>query len=516
MKINHVKLMKSFCLFALLAVNSFAQNSASIVEFNVPGMQVTVPQGINESGAIPGFSFTGVPGNSEPFVRNSCGVITPFFVPGSTSETWATVINKEGDVGGFALGPIDAGYVRTSNGAISPLVFPGASENGVNGINDKRDVVGTYYNTTLGSGGAFLKTATGPYQSLSVAGAVSTYASALNNEGVITGYAAFTGNVNRGFVRAQSGLITLFDGSTSSTIPVSINDKGQIAGVSQTIDFGGEEASTGFFRDVDGTLTSFSVPGATYTTPFTIDAGGTIAGSWTDAGGVEHGFFRSPKGIITTLELGIASATTTQVHIYGINTSGEITGQYFDPNGQHAFLRVPFGHADCVTTNGNTSVAFIGVDTRSEGAWMGTYGSAGYIIPAGPSVPANQANISEAQSFTYVWANATSDPRALQTAAGSGIASAFTAYYGQSFSIYIDAYGATPRRVAFYLLDWDTTSRAETITVSDASTGQVYDARSFSGFQNGQYAIWDLKGNFKITVTPTAGPSAAVSGIFVN
>jgi hypothetical protein len=66
------------------------------------------------------------------------------------------------------------------------------------------------------------------------------------------------------------------------------------------------------------------------------------------------------------------------------------------------------------------------------------------------------------------------------------------------------------------LLDWDGTSRAETITISDASTGTVYDTESFSGFHNGEYAIWDLQGNFTINVTPTAGPSAAVSGIFFN
>jgi hypothetical protein len=137
------------------------------------------------------------------------------------------------------------------------------------------------------------------------------------------------------------------------------------------------------------------------------------------------------------------------------------------------------------------------------------------LIPDGSSSPFDGAVISVAQSFPYLWSAATTDPRALQTTGTSGIASAYTAYNGQSFNIKVNAYAATPRRVAVYLLDWDGTSRAETITITDASTGKLYDTRSFSNFHNGQYAIWDLKGNFNIKVTPNAGPSAAISGIFV-
>ena len=66
------------------------------------------------------------------------------------------------------------------------------------------------------------------------------------------------------------------------------------------------------------------------------------------------------------------------------------------------------------------------------------------------------------------------------------------------------------------MLDWDNAGRAETITISDLSTGAVLDTRTFSGFQGGQYASWMISGNVVIRVTPAAGSSPVVSGVFFN
>jgi hypothetical protein len=71
-------------------------------------------------------------------------------------------------------------------------------------------------------------------------------------------------------------------------------------------------------------------------------------------------------------------------------------------------------------------------------------------------------------------------------------------------------------RIALYLLDWDTTTRAETITILDATSQAVLDSESFASFQNGEYAIWSITGNVVIQVTDTAGVNAVVSGIFVD
>src|ERR1019366_3223513 len=70
--------------------------------------------------------------------------------------------------------------------------------------------------------------------------------------------------------------------------------------------------------------------------------------------------------------------------------------------------------------------------------------------------------------------------------------------------------------VALYMVDWDGTTRAQNVTISDASTNAVLDMESFSGFYNGQYGVWNIQGNVNITVTPTGTGAAVVSGIFLG
>ncbi len=51
--------------------------------------------------------------------------------------------------------------------------------------------------------------------------------------------------------------------------------------------------------------------------------------------------------------------------------------------------------------------------------------------------------------------------------------------------------------------------------VLDAISGNVLDTRSLSGFQNGRYLVWNLKGHVKIQLT-TLNYNAVVSGIFFD
>ena len=165
---------------------------------------------------------------------------------------------------------------------------------------------------------------------------------------------------------------------------------------------------------------------------------------------------------------------------------------------------------------------FLGADAAAQGNWTGKYGTGGYFIPNGNSTAFDHANLGFSEYFPYTWAGpwsgVNSDPRNLQTAPGAStrIASAITNYVGKSFYIHLNIYDDKPRLVALYLLDWDGSARSETITITDASTGQLYDKQTISGFHNGTYALWELKGNLTIQVTPNSVPSAVVSGIFIN
>ena len=138
-------------------------------------------------------------------------------------------------------------------------------------------------------------------------------------------------------------------------------------------------------------------------------------------------------------------------------------------------------------------------DAATQGAWNGKYGGEGYLIANGPAYLPPYAAVSTAQATPYTWAPLTSDPRALQNGVGatSGIASAF---YGNNFNVNVTFTDSYVHRVALYLLDFDTSTRSETITIINANTGAVLDTRTLSGFRNGLYATWNLQGNVRINV----------------
>jgi hypothetical protein len=56
----------------------------------------------------------------------------------------------------------------------------------------------------------------------------------------------------------------------------------------------------------------------------------------------------------------------------------------------------------------------------------------------------------------------------------------------------------------------------ETIQITDANTGALLDGESYSGFHNGEYAIWNMRGNVVIQVAKFGGANGVVSGIFFD
>jgi hypothetical protein len=106
--------------------------------------------------------------------------------------------------------------------------------------------------------------------------------------------------------------------------------------------------------------------------------------------------------------------------------------------------------------------------------------------------------------------------RALQVYAGAGQRIASCYYAASSFTIDVNITDGNTHRVALYLLDWDTTARVENISIVDAATNAFLDMETYAGFDNGEYATWNIKGHVHIQVTRTAGGNAVVSGIFVD
>ena len=92
-------------------------------------------------------------------------------------------------------------------------------------------------------------------------------------------------------------------------------------------------------------IITYEVPGAGNgagqgTQAFGINSSGEVAGFYTDANNVNHGFLRKLNGTFTKFD----PTGSTNTFVIGINDKGAIPGWYYDANNvMHGFLRVRNG-----------------------------------------------------------------------------------------------------------------------------------------------------------------------------
>ena len=159
------------------------------------------------------------------------------------------------------------------------------------------------------------------------------------------------------------------------------------------------------------------------------------------------------------------------------------------------------------------AATFVAADTATGGTWTGSYGADGYWDFNGASALPSYAQITPAGQSSWTWNASTADPRAPQTSPGSTDRIAATMFSANSFTLDLNLTDGQPHEVALYMLDWDSSSRAQNVMVNDVWTGAVLDTQSVSGFHNGQWLVWDLTGHVTITITNTGGLNAVASAI---
>jgi hypothetical protein len=158
------------------------------------------------------------------------------------------------------------------------------------------------------------------------------------------------------------------------------------------------------------------------------------------------------------------------------------------------------------------AATFTTADTTTQGNWQGVYGRKGYLLAGyAQQLPATIQVTLSGQSG-YIWAASSADSRALQKASTPGDRIAACWYASTSFTIDIDLTDGQPHQMALYLLDWDRLDRIENVTVLDAATGAVLDTRGISDFANGEYLVWQVRGNVVVRVTNEPGSINAVGG----
>lgn len=160
-----------------------------------------------------------------------------------------------------------------------------------------------------------------------------------------------------------------------------------------------------------------------------------------------------------------------------------------------------------------TTAVFRGVESVLGGNWIGAYGAEGYGLVNNATSYPTYATVS-VDGVAHTWAD-TTDVRALLTPDGaSRIAACW--YSPTSFTIDVNLTDDAVHRVALYALDWDAIARTERIDVIDAATSAVLDTRAVSGFQGGQYLVWNLSGHVLLRITNTSTVNAVISGVFFD
>lgn len=162
------------------------------------------------------------------------------------------------------------------------------------------------------------------------------------------------------------------------------------------------------------------------------------------------------------------------------------------------------------------AATFVTSDVTTQGNWQGVYGSAGYVLAgdATQQLPA-AIQVTPSGAAPYTWAGSTGDARAPVKPENPSDRIAACWYSFTSFTLDVNITDGQTYQLALYLLDWDQQNRVETVSVVDATSGTALDTRPVSSFGNGEYLVWQVRGNVSIQVINAAGSlNAVVSGMF--
>ncbi|MGV3772012.1 MAG: chitobiase/beta-hexosaminidase C-terminal domain-containing protein [Verrucomicrobiales bacterium] len=162
-------------------------------------------------------------------------------------------------------------------------------------------------------------------------------------------------------------------------------------------------------------------------------------------------------------------------------------------------------------TFGSTA-ALVAVDKNTQGSWKGVYGNDGYLIPYQGGTAPSYVSVAFSGSSQWVWNYNTTSPAAVQKPTGTDrIASCW--YAPSEYSVQLNFTDDLTHRVAYYFLDWDNLGRRQTVTVTDSANGSVLNEETLSGFAQGVWLVWDVKGSIKITTKALSG-NAVAGGLF--
>jgi uncharacterized delta-60 repeat protein len=215
----------------------------------------------------------------------------------------------------------------------------------------------------------------------------------------------------------------------------------------------------------------------------------------------------------------ISGSVTVNVSNDAGSLNAVVSGVFFDPGpGTVGPVSTAPGQATLLST-----------DTTTQGNWSGVYGADGYNVIGGDTSVPSYATFALSGGQFYDWQfydwqlagnwqqPAPTDVRDPQVAPGDSNRVAATEFDQNNITFDLSLNDRQTHRIAFYLLDWDSQGRSETVTVSDATSGQVLSTTDVTSFSQGKYLVYNLSGHVKVTISNDAGSAnAVVSGVFFD
>lgn len=282
-----------------------------------------------------------------------------------------------------------------SAATLTTLLVPGAAGTFATDINDHGVIVGRYM--SAGRTHGFVRDVDGAYTTIDYPGSSFTVVGAISDSGAIVGWYSFAAapTVRHGFL-LKDGTFTTFDppGSTF-TNGLGINNRGDISGRYCVLAVCHPSSSDfhGFLLR-DGEYITLDVPTGSGTSGFKLEPGGTMVGGFADVSGLEE-LLLYRDGEITTFAL--PNGKTVARDNGGINARGDIVGTFCDGappclnflTGTHGF-RLSGGQLDTIDVPGATATEATGINARGDivGAWFNANGqSRGYLLSSHAQAP---------------------------------------------------------------------------------------------------------------------------------
>ncbi len=306
--------------------------------------------GINDTGEIVGDFLTS--DNRYHGFMYSSGTYTTYDET-STESCGIFGINSTGDFAGdVGDGPVRA-FVNIK-GVKTEFTPTGAVNAYAYAINTSDEVVGTYYDSSNNAHG-FSWVTTGTVTQITYPGAVQTNALGINDAGEITGTYTNTSGLTYGF--------TLVKGTYTQT------DFADTAGVNKTGAYAGyywgvpDGLPAGYLATPQHfTLTKAAITGGKQGAFNGINNAGAVVGGYVDTAGKSHGMMIS-SGVVTNIDDPKGVSTVCR----GINATNQVVGVYYDTSGYpHGFLWSAGTFTDIIGTTGSLFSEATGINDSGD------------------------------------------------------------------------------------------------------------------------------------------------------